>query len=297
MNNQTVLITGSSSGFGLLTAKTLLNRGYTIFATMRDLAGRNSTKAEELRKHAESKESKIHLLELDVTDEASIEKAVRKAEELEGHIDVVVNNAGYGVLGFAEAITIKQWQKQFDVNVYGVQRINRAVLPGMRKRGKGLLVHISSGMGRIVIPYAAAYTASKFALESIAESYRYELAGTGVDSVLIQPGGFNTDFFGNTEQPADAECVQSYGDRAQIPDRMWQNIDQMLAAEDSPSPQFVADAILQIIETPAGKRPLRTVVDPLMGGEGPSAINSVSAEVQKGLLTSLGQADSLQVAV
>ena len=123
----------------------------------------------------------MFVLELDVTSDDSVKIAVAKAIELGGPLDVVVNNAGIGCGGLAEAFTAEQWQQVFDINVFGVQRVSRAVLPSMRERGTGLLINVSSIMGRVVLPFAAPYTATKFALEGMTEAYRYELSGTGVD--------------------------------------------------------------------------------------------------------------------
>ena len=150
---QNVLITGTSSGFGLLTARTLLQKGHTVFATMRGVAGKNAAAADGLRKFAEGQDGTLHLLELDVTNDASVDNAVKTALKLSGRIDVVVNNAGTGSGGLAESFTVDQFKQLFEVNLFGVQRVNRAVLPSMRDTGQGLLIQVSSIMGRIVIPY------------------------------------------------------------------------------------------------------------------------------------------------
>ncbi|MDH3710974.1 MAG: SDR family NAD(P)-dependent oxidoreductase, partial [Cyclobacteriaceae bacterium] len=160
-----VLVTGSSTGFGLLITKRLLEKGYTVFATMRNLSEGNAAKAEKLNQFAQDKSGKLHLLDLDVTDESSVQAAVAKAVELEGPVDVLVNNAGVGQGGHTEAFDDAQFKKVFEVNVFGVQRMIRAVLPSMRQRNQGLVINVSSVMGRMIIPFAGIYTASKFALE------------------------------------------------------------------------------------------------------------------------------------
>ena len=289
------LITGSSSGFGKLIAQTLLEDGQTVFATMRELDGKNSDKAKELFDFAEKKEGKLYLLDLDVTSDSSVQAAIAKAFELESQIDAVINNAGVGSSGFAEAMTTGQFQYIFDVNVMGVQRVNRAVLPSMRKRGSGLLIHISTIMGRIVLPFSAAYTASKFALEGLAETYKYELAPTGVDVAIVQPGGFPTNFFDNMSKPSDPERAESYGDLNKLPEQMWSGMAETLQSEDAPDPQLVADAVLDLVNTPAGERPFRVVVDPLMGGEAPETLNKTAADIQKKLLSGFGMEDLLSV--
>lgn len=295
MSDLSVLITGSSSGFGYLTAKTLIRNGYTVFATMRDINGKNAGRAEELRAFAGDNPGTLFLLEMDVTDDNSVEQAIHQALSEKGHIDVLVNNAGFGVAGFAEAVTIDQFHRQFDVNVYGIQRVNRAILPAMRQRGSGLLIHVSSTMGRIVIPFAASYTATKFAVEGLAESYRYELAGTGVDVVIVEPGGFPTDFFSKMETAGDTDREERYGALKDIPKKMWSGMGEMLQSENAPDPQVVADAIMGLIETPPEERPFRTIVDPMMGGQAPSAINRVSEDIQRQLLESLNMGAFLSV--
>jgi NAD(P)-dependent dehydrogenase (short-subunit alcohol dehydrogenase family) len=285
-----VLITGSNSGFGYLIARTLLKNGYTVFATMRDPEGRNASKSQELRAMAGSTEGKAHVLDLDVTQDESVEAAVQQALDLEGSIDVVINNAGIGSGGFGEAFTTDQWKQLFDVNVFGVQRILRGVLPSMRERSAGLIIHISSVMGRLVIPFSAPYTASKYALEGMAESYRYELIGTGVDTTIVEPGGFPTSFADRLVSPADEARVNSYGDLKEVPERLWGGMFATLQSDNAPDPQEVADAVIGLIETPAGERPLRVVVDPMMGGEAPKAINKMTDEIQQQLLSNFGLA-------
>lgn len=292
---QNILITGSSSGFGFLTARTLLSNGYTVFASMRGLKDKNAESAERLSRAAVETDGRLHLLDLDVSDGDSVRRAVRQALDAEGEIHAAVNNAGFGVAGFAEAVTIEQLQQQFDINLFGVQRVMRAVLPGMRRQGRGLIINISSVMGRIVIPFAAVYTASKYALEGFSESYRYELAGTGVDVVIIEPGGFGTNFMSNMTRGADTERLATYGTLAELPDKIWTGVSSRLSGQDAPNPQDVADAVLKLIQTPAGRRPLRTVVDPLMGGQAPRAINHSTTQIQGQLLENMQIKELLSV--
>jgi NAD(P)-dependent dehydrogenase (short-subunit alcohol dehydrogenase family) len=274
---QTVLITGASSGFGELAATTLLGAGHTVVATMRDPDGRNRDGADRLRQAASSAPGAVHIVELDVIDEASVERAIDRALELVGAIDVVVNNAGFGGGGHLEGFTPDQFHQMFDVNVYGVQRVTRAVLPGMRQRGRG-----------VVLPFCGPYTASKAALESMSESYRYELAGTGVEVTILQPGGFGTAFMESMASPDDVERITGYGELADLPDKMWSGFLENLTSESAPDPQEVADAILELVETPPGQRPPRRLVDPLMGGMGVPVINQTTAATQRELLTHIG---------
>ncbi len=295
--SKNVLITGSSSGFGLLTAKTLADRGYTVFATMRDPAGRNQPVANELSSYGDASSGEIHVLDLDVTSQDSVDRAVRTILDQAGKLDVVVNNAGIGVGGLAEAFTVEEYQQIFDINVFGVQRISRAVLPSMREAGEGLVINVSSMMGRLVIPFAAPYTATKYALEGLTESYRYELAGTGVDVAIVEPGGFKTGFMGRMLYPADEACTASYGAVSEMGQKMWSGFAEAMHSDDGPNPQELADAILRVIETPAGERPLRTVVDPFMGGEGATAINKLTDQVQEEFLKNVGVPQSVPATV
>jgi NAD(P)-dependent dehydrogenase (short-subunit alcohol dehydrogenase family) len=288
-----VLITGTSSGFGRLIAETLAGKGHTVYASMRGIAGKNEKAAGELR--ALTTSGKVHVVELDVTSQASVDAAVKGILDQGGKLDVVVNNAGLGSLGYEETFTAEQMQTVFDVNVFGVQRVNRAVLPSMRAQGSGLLIHITSGLGRLVLPLMGVYGASKFALEALAESYRYELSPIGIDSVILQPGAFGTDFGKNSLPPAEADRVSGYGAAAKIQEQMGAAFAHMFSGPDVPDPQLVADAVLKLIETPSGERPLRTVVDPLTG-QGTTAINGVAAQVQAGALEAMGMKSLLQIA-
>lgn len=290
-----VLITGASSGFGLLTAKTLMQNGHTVLATMRNPTGKNAQAADQLHRFSSETSGGLHVLALDVTNEASVNTAVRQALDITQGIDVVVNNAGYAVSGFLETVTEAQLQQQFEVNLFGAQRVIRAVLPGMRKQGKGLIINISSIMGRIIIPFAGAYTASKWALEGLSESYRYELSGTGVDVVVVEPGGFATNFMTNIENGADTERLAHYGKLADMPEKFWGGIRDSYSVDGAPNPQEVADAVATLIRTPHGQRPFRTVVDPLMGGEAPRTLNQTSDQLQSEIFEGIGMKDWLSV--
>jgi len=165
-----ILITGCSSGFGRLIAETMARKGYRVFATMRAVQDRNADVARELHALAERESLSLQVLEIDVTDDASVERAVDGAIALTGRIDILVNNAGYALLGLTEACTLEQAQHILNTNFLGAVRMNRAILPHMRFRGSGLLIHISSGAGRIALPGLGFYSASKFALEALAEA-------------------------------------------------------------------------------------------------------------------------------
>src|SRR5260370_42689465 len=159
---------------------------------MGNVNGRNATAGGEIAELAERESLSLQTLELDVTEDASVERAVGEVTAKCGRIDVLVNNAGYGIMDLAESVPLAQAQRQFDTNFFGVLRMNRAVLPAMKRRGSGLLLHVSSGAGRLVFPGMGLDCASKFGVEALAEAYRYELASQGIDSVGIEPGAYPT---------------------------------------------------------------------------------------------------------
>ncbi len=282
-SKQIVLITGSSSGFGRLFAETLARKGHTVFATMRDPGGRNAKNASEIRGLAEKESLAIHILEMDVTDDASVERAVETAVARAGRVDVAINNAGYVLSGLAETVTSEQARRQIDTNFLGPVRVNRAVLPHMRRQRSGVLMHISSGAGRVVLPSFGFYCASKFALEALAESYRYELAAQGIESVIVEPGQYETAIFGNIVTGSDEARTNTYGAVKEIPAKVNAALSSTAA-----NAQEVADAVLRIVETPAGERQLRYFVSPQNFGV--DEINALTKQVQGSVLEAFGLA-------
>jgi NAD(P)-dependent dehydrogenase (short-subunit alcohol dehydrogenase family) len=280
-SKQVVLITGSSTGFGRLFTETLARKGHTVFATMRDPEGRNAKNASEIRALAEKESLPIHVLELDVTDDASVQRAVDVAVAKAGRIDVAINNAGYYLSGLEEAVTTEQAQRLMDTNFTGPVRINRAVLPYMRRQRSGVLMHISSGAGRLVLPSVGFYCASKFALEALAEAYSYELASQGIESVIVEPGQYETSVFGNTVKAADEARTNTYGAVKEIPTKI-----NGALSSTAGNAQEVADAVLRIIETPAGEKQLRYFVSPQNFGV--DEINALSKRVQANVLEGFG---------
>jgi NAD(P)-dependent dehydrogenase (short-subunit alcohol dehydrogenase family) len=287
MNKNNVLVTGSNSGFGRLISLALARRGHTVFATMRSPNTKNASAAAELRAVAEAEKLSLHVIELDVTDDRSVSTAVQSAERTAGHLDVVVNNAGYAVGGLNETLTSEQVLAEFDTNVVGAHRINRAVLPALRKRRAGLLVHISSTMGRLTAPFNGVYCGSKWALEAMAESYRYELKQTGVEVSIVQPGVFKTGIVTSMVAGADSERARGYGLES-VSSKLQEMIAAMHNGPGASDPEEVARAVVALVEAPEGTRPLRVVVDPSGGGAGTEALNKAAGEIQRGLLTALG---------
>ena len=281
---QVVLITGASSGFGRLIAETLARKNYQVFATMRNVNGKNAGPAQELRELAKRESLALHVVELDVTDDGSVERAIRTVIDESGRIDVLVNNAGYGLMGVTEAVTLEQARRIMDTNFFGAVRMNRAVLPYMRRQKGGLLIHISSGAGRVVVPSMGFYCASKWAMEALAEEYRYELASLGIDSVIIQPGAYPTAVFNNIERAGDAPREEAYGAVKGIADRVL----GMLGGAKG-DPQEIADAVLRTIETPPGQRKLRQRVG--SGVQGIADLNQLSETVQGQILAAFGMTE------
>jgi NAD(P)-dependent dehydrogenase (short-subunit alcohol dehydrogenase family) len=282
-SKQVVLITGSSTGFGRLFTETLARKGHTVFATMRDPLGRNAKNASEIRTFAQNDSLPIHVLELDVTDDASVERAIDAALSKAGRIDVAINNAGYFLTGLEEAVTTEQAHRLMDTNFLGPVRVNRAVLPHMRRQRSGVLIHISSGAGRVVLPSAGFYCASKFALEALAEAYNYELAAQGIESVIVEPGQYETPVFGNTVTAADEARTSTYGAVKEIPAKV-----NAALSSTAGNAQEVADAVLRIIETPAGEKQLRYFVS--SQNFGVDEINALSKQVQASVLEAFGLA-------
>jgi len=282
-SKQVVLITGSSTGFGRLFTETLARKGHTVFATMRDPGGRNAKNASEIRTLAEKDSLPIHVLEMDVTDDASVGRAVDAAVAKAGRIDVAINNAGYYLSGLEEAVTTEQARRLMDTNFLGPVRVNRAVLPHMRRQRSGVLIHVSSGAGRVVLPSGGFYCASKFALEALAEAYSYELAAQGIESVILEPGQYETPVFGNTVTAADEASTNTYGAVREIPAKV-----NAALSSTAGNAQDVADAVLRIIETPAGEKQLRYFVGPQDFGL--NEINALSKRVQASVLEAFGLA-------
>jgi NAD(P)-dependent dehydrogenase (short-subunit alcohol dehydrogenase family) len=256
---KTVLITGASTGFGNLTTRRLLEEGYHVFASMRAPLGRNRARAEELQELARESGQELTILDLDVTDTDSIEKAVAVLLEKADRIDVLVNNAGQAYMGPFEAFSDKQLRQQFDVNFFGPAALIRAVLPSMRNAGQGLIVNVSSGLGRSVFPGTGVYSSSKFALEAMSEAIRYEASGFGVDSVTVEPGAFKTEIAGSFVDPERKTENDAYGALANTSENWRASLDEYFQTGGG-DPQEVVSAILKLIETEPDLRPARVAV-------------------------------------
>ena len=277
-----ILITGASGGFGYLTTLSLLKDGHQVVGTMRSTKGKNEQVAQELRAAG------AELIEMDVTQEASVNQGVQEAIATLHGLDVLINNAGVGVLGMQEHFTPADMQQIFDVNVFGVQRVMRAALPYLRKQRSGLILYTSSLLGRMTLPFYGVYNASKWALEAMAENYRTELSTFGIESCIVEPGGFPTTFMANLVKPSDGSRQESYGEFMNVPNAMFAGFEQALANNPEQKPQKVADAITALITQPHGKRPLRTVVDHMGMGEHIKRYNTQLHELTHGIYSAFG---------
>lgn len=199
MNNKTAIVTGTSSGFGLMTSLELAKKGFTVIAGMRDCS-KSTNLLKEAKKHGV--EAKIFVHELDVTDEKSISAFQTRVIEDYGKVDVLVNNAGYAGAGFVEEVSMDEYRKQFETNVFGVFAVTKAFLPSMRKQGQGCIINISSISGKVAFPGLSPYSASKHAIEGWSESLRLEMQPFGVKVALIEPGSYKTNIWSTGKQVA-----------------------------------------------------------------------------------------------
>ncbi len=268
------VVTGAGTGFGRLTVEALARSGYRAYAAVRDPAGRNAGAVRDLVAQG------IRVVDLDVTDDASVEAAAATILRESGRVDVLVNNAGAAYFGLTETFTPDLVRRQFDVNVFGVLRVNRAFLPSMRARRSGLIVYVSSVVGRFVMPFGGVYAASKHAIEALAETSAYELQPFGVDVTIVEPSAFRTSIFDKLLFADDDARAATYGSLADKPRELAEAM--MTRAGD---PAAVADAIVEIAARTPGTRPLRRVVgDASIAGR----TNAAIAPIQSDLLENLG---------
>ena len=285
--NKVVLVTGTTSGFGRLIAETLAREGYYVYASMREISGKNEAAAQQLMSFAEEKGLNLKVIEVDVTDDAAVQRAVSQIVATTGRLDVVVNNAGVGSQGPLEAYTDEQIYRLFNTNVFGVLRVNRAVLPTMRMQNEGLLIQVGSVLGRAAMPFFGLYSATKFALEGLTEAFNYELRllGSGVESIVIEPGAYPTEIGQNSVTSGDQSRMQAY---APLLAQMGSMRALTMGGNGIPNPQEVADKVAELIAMPAGSRPLRTVIAVPGQGEGALAVNQASAQVVQAISGRLG---------
>jgi len=270
-----VLITGAAGGFGTIIIDALLSEGYTIAGAMRDTEGRNKQAAEILDQKG------VFVVEIDVTNDDSVVDGVNKAAAEMGSIDILINNAGLGAGGIQEGFTADDWKKVFDVNVFGVQRMTRAVLPYMKRQQHGLLMLISSLSARLSVPFQGPYSPSKWAAEALAESYKVEVSNLGIESCIVEPGGFPTQFIGSLLQPSDKERLLDYGAIKDLPDALLSSVKSVFESNPEQTPDLVSNAVINLIKMPQGTRPMRTEVDRMFMGDLVAPLNQQLAEANE----------------
>ncbi|HEU4670428.1 MAG TPA: SDR family oxidoreductase [Dyella sp.] len=290
-----IVITGASSGFGWMSAVALARAGHAVYAGMRETGGRNAPAVQRLRQLASGEGLDLHAIEMDIARQSSVDAAIEAILAIQGRLDVVVHNAGHMAYGPAEAFTPEQFAALYDTNVLGTQRVNRAVLPHLRARGRGLLLWVSSSSTRGgTPPYLAPYFAAKAGMDALAVSYAGELARWGIESSIVVPGAFTqgTNHFAHAGQPSDAAVATAYaeGPTADLADVALRGLAALEPADADP--QAVAAAIVGVVDAPYGRRPFRVHVDPAQ--DGAEVVNGVADRVRAELLRRIGLGDLLR---
>jgi NAD(P)-dependent dehydrogenase (short-subunit alcohol dehydrogenase family) len=292
-----IIITGTSSGFGALTARALADDGHTVYAGMRDVDGSDAEAAADLATYAAEHDVDLRALAMDVVDEQMVNDAVARVVDETGRLDVVIHNAGHMVLGPAEAFTIEQLAETYDINVLSTQRVNRAALPHLRRQRDGLLVWVGSSSSRGgTPPYLAPYFAAKAAEDALAVSYAAEIARFGIDTTIIVPGAFptGTNHYANAGHAADTDVAADYdelygGIMDDIPAR------QLAISDTTADPADIARQIVRVVDLPKGQRPFRVHIDPMH--DGAEEVFNLGDRIRSDFLERLGLADLLRPAL
>jgi NAD(P)-dependent dehydrogenase (short-subunit alcohol dehydrogenase family) len=290
---QTIVLTGASSGFGAMTVRALADAGHTVYAGMRGTTGRNEKAAADAAGYAAEHSVDLRVIELDVSQQASVDAAIARIVAEAGWLDVVVHNAGHMVLGAAEAFTPEQLAQVYDTNVLSTQRVNRAALPHLRAQGDGLVVWVGSSSTRGgTPPYLAPYFAAKAAEDALAVSYAAELARFGIDTTIVVPGSFTTgtNHFANAGHPQDGAVVEAYEQRyAGLMESVGRRLAELAPADADPTE--VARQIVAVVDTPKGRRPFRVHIDP--ADDGSEVVNVVGDRIRKEFYERIGLSDLL----
>lgn len=294
MSKSIVLVTGAGTGIGHLAVKALALAGHTVYASMRDIGGRNAAKVRELRDWAFANGADVRAVELDVLSQASADAAVQTIFAERGRLDVVVHNAGHLVIGPTEAFTPEEISKVFDTNFLGAQRVNKAVLPVLRGQQQGLVLWVSSTTTRGGFPpFLGPYAAAKAAMDSMAVTMAYELARFNIETAIVVPGAFTagTDHFAKAGHPADAATSAVYDARYQgLMDQVGARLSALMPPEADPA--AVAADIARIVGLPHGTRPFRSITD--FVDDGAAAVTDVAERVRAEFAERIGIADLLK---
>ncbi|MFD1776864.1 SDR family oxidoreductase [Paenibacillus rhizophilus] len=291
-----VLVTGAGTGIGNLSARTLAAAGHTVYASMRDVEGRNASKAKALQEYAAVNGYKIKAVELDVLSQESADRAVQTIIKEQGQLDVVMHNAGHLVVGVVEAFSPEEMVKVFDTNVLGTQRVNRAALPYMRAQQSGLLLWISSTTVRGGFPpFLGPYVAAKAAMDSLAQTMAYEVAKFGIETSFVVPGAFTqgTSHFPSAGHPQDEKTSAAYDRINYLLDEVGDRLSALTPPEADP--QAVADEVARIVGLPAGSRPARSVID--FVNDGAAEVTELSEKLRIEFLHRIGLEELLKPAV
>jgi NAD(P)-dependent dehydrogenase (short-subunit alcohol dehydrogenase family) len=291
-----ILVTGAGTGIGKLSALALAEAGHVVYATMRDVEGRNRSRADELRAVSVEKGITLIPLELDVLSQDSADAAAATIVREQGRIDVVMQNAGHLVVGPSEAFTPEEMMKVFDTNLFGAQRVNRAVLPYMRKQESGLVLWISSTTTKGGFPpFMGPYGAAKAAMDSLAVTLAYELARFGVETSIVVPGAFTsgTDHFPSAGKPADSARAGAYARYDGVMDQIGERLTSLTPPDADP--KAVADEVVRIVGLAKGTRPMRSVID--FVGDGAAQVLEVSERVRIEFAKRIGMGDLLEAKV
>jgi NAD(P)-dependent dehydrogenase (short-subunit alcohol dehydrogenase family) len=234
--HKVAVVTGSSSGIGYETSLALAREGFLTFATMRNLE-----KGSIIKSDSDKENLPLKIMQLDVTDDASVSKAVQSIISDSGRIDVIVNNAGYGLVGAFEDLSLDEIKQQYETNFFGVVRVTQAVIPIMRKQKSGRIINISSGAGRFGYPGGSAYVSTKFAMEGLSESLSYELDPFGIKVILVEPGVIRTNFGnGMVVAKKSQDPVSAY---LSMTRKMNEVLGQLM--QNGSPPSLVANVVLQ----------------------------------------------------
>ncbi|MEM9840938.1 MAG: SDR family oxidoreductase [Pseudomonadota bacterium] len=292
------LITGTSSGFGKASAKTLARAGFHVISSMRNATGKNAAAAAELREFARANDLRLDVVEIDIDSDESVNRGMADAMSRTDRIDVLFNNAGINIPGPVE-LSMEAARRSFETNVFGQLRTLRAVAPGMRERRSGLIIQMSSGLGRFVVPTSGIYAATKFAQEAMFESAAYELHPFGVEVAIVQPSDHATQIKPNSRRyfaelmerltPEDRARAVAYAQHLDVTEREMQDT-------PAPPPQEVAEIVLELATTPAGQRPLRQVAMPPELAAGVNELNATLEGVQTAILQGSRMGDWLTLA-
>ena len=294
MSPQVILITGAATGFGRLSALALARAGHHVFSSMRDPDGADRERATELAAIAAQERLSLETIYLDVLSEQSCRAAVDRILARYGRIDVAMNNAAMLMVGICEAFRPEQFLEILDRNVVSWLRVNRAVLPAMRRQKQGLLLYTGSGLSHMVDPFTGVYAASKAAGDSIAQIMALETSRYGIETVIVMPGAFTTgtEHFNHAVGPADREIALQYDLLGGLGERLASMLDSLNEPGVRTDPEQISEAICELVAMAPGTRPARLDLDPQRRRVG--EITELSSRLQADFFDRMGIRDLLK---